>query len=209
MLKQNTELSKQKIEIETSYKKLNDSYRNTIFALSNAVDARDPYTAGHSARVTKISMLLGKTLDLKEKELGNLEYAALFHDIGKIGIPDCILLKNGKLTDEEFEIIKKHPEMGVHILKSIDFLTEGLPIIKHHHEKFMGYERIRLNDKYQLDLFHIDGYSCVGSCGAAERSLLALSFTLALQEVSGFNSLLFIDISVARVSDLNRINFAN
>ena len=138
LLKQNTELSKQKIEIEASYKKLNDSYKNTIFALSNAVDARDPYTAGHSARVTKISMLLGKTLDLPEEKLGNLEYAALFHDIGKIGIPDYILLKNSKLTDEEFEIIKKHPEMGVRILKSIDFLTEGLPIIKHHHEKFMG-----------------------------------------------------------------------
>lgn len=71
------------------------------------------------------------------------------------------------------------------------------------------YERIELDDKYQLELFHKDGYSCVGSCSAAERSLLALSFTLALHEVSGFNSLLFIDTPVARVSDQNRINFAN
>ncbi|WP_252237318.1 AAA family ATPase [Clostridium sp. ZBS17] len=71
------------------------------------------------------------------------------------------------------------------------------------------YDHITLDDKYQLDLFHRDGYSCVGSCSAAERSLLALSFTLALHEVSGFNSLLFIDTPVARVSSQNRINFAN
>ena len=71
------------------------------------------------------------------------------------------------------------------------------------------YDRIELDSKYQLDLYHKDGYSCVGSCSAAERSLLALSFTLALHEVSGFNALLFIDTPVARVSDQNRINFAN
>lgn len=71
------------------------------------------------------------------------------------------------------------------------------------------YDRIELNEQFQLDLFHRDGYSCVGTCSAAERCLLALSFTLALHEVSGFNSLLFIDTPVARVSDSNRINFAN
>jgi len=71
------------------------------------------------------------------------------------------------------------------------------------------YDRIELNKQFQLDLFHRDGYSCVGTCSAAERCLLALSFTLALHEVSGFNSLLFIDTPVARVSDNNRINFAN
>jgi|GEM_PF-735609 len=138
LLKQNSKLSEQKVEIETAYNKLNNSYKNTVSALSNAVDARDTYTAGHSARVTKISMLIGKTLKLSKGELEKLEYAALFHDIGKIGIPDYILHKNGKLTDTEFEIIKKHPEMGVNILKTIEFLAEGLSIIKHHHEKFVG-----------------------------------------------------------------------
>jgi len=71
------------------------------------------------------------------------------------------------------------------------------------------YDRIVLNKEFQLDLIHKDGYSCVGTCSAAERCLLALSFTLALHEVSGFNSLLFIDTPVARVSDINRVNFAN
>lgn len=138
LIKQNSDLIRQKTEIETSYKKLNDSYKNTVFALSNAVDARDPYTAGHSARVTKIALLLGKGLNMTEEELGDLKYAALFHDIGKIGIPDDILLKKRKLTNEEFDIIKKHPAMGISILKTIDFLIDALPIIKHHHERFMG-----------------------------------------------------------------------
>jgi len=136
LIKQNTELGRQKLELEQSYKKLNESYKTTVSVLSNAVDARDPYTAGHSERVTKISVLLGKALKMTDAELQNLEYAALFHDIGKLGIPDHILLKNGKLTDEEFEVIKKHPGIGVNILKEVDFIKDALPIIKHHHEKY-------------------------------------------------------------------------
>lgn len=136
--KQNGELRDQKAEIEVAYKELSNSYKNTILALSKAVDARDTYTAGHSERVAEISLLIGKKLKLSEEELKKLEYAALFHDIGKIGIPDSILLKNGRLTDEEFEVIKKHPEMGVNILGSISFLEDILPIIKHHHEKYIG-----------------------------------------------------------------------
>lgn len=136
LIKQNIELGRQKLEIEQSYKKLNKSYKSTVSVLSNAVDARDPYTAGHSERVTKISLLLGKELKLTDTELQDLEYAALFHDIGKIGIPDHILLKKGKLTDEEFEVIKRHPSIGVNILKEVDFVKDALPIIKHHHEKY-------------------------------------------------------------------------
>lgn len=133
---QNVELGKQKLELEESYKKLNDSYITTVSVLSNAVDARDPYTAGHSERVTKISLLLCKKLNLSETEIRDLEYAALFHDIGKIGIPDHILLKNDGLTDEEFRIIQKHPDIGVNILKTVDFIKNALPTIRHHHEKY-------------------------------------------------------------------------
>ncbi len=138
LIKQNNDLIQQKNELEISFKKLDNSYKNTVFALSHAVDARDPYTAGHSERVTKISQLLGDMLRLPEEQLRSLEYAALFHDIGKMGVPDRILLKKGKLTDEEFDIIKKHPGIGVDILESIDFLTESLPIILHHHENIVG-----------------------------------------------------------------------
>lgn len=136
LINQNVELSNQKSIIEESYKKLNQSYKTTISVLSSAVDARDAYTAGHSERVTKISLLLGKALNLSDEELQKLEYAALFHDIGKIGVPDQILLKKDKLTDEEFDVIKAHPDIGVNILKEIDFVKDALPFIKHHHEKY-------------------------------------------------------------------------
>lgn len=135
---QNKSLLDQKMELEISYQKLNSSYKNTIMTLSNAVDARDTYTAGHSERVAEISLEIGKELGLSESQLENLELAALFHDIGKLGIPDKILHKPGKLTDDEYEIIKAHSQIGINILKNIDFLKEVLPIILYHHEKYSG-----------------------------------------------------------------------
>lgn len=135
---QNEELVKQKVEIESAYKMLTDSYKSTIMTLSNAVDARDSYTAGHSERVARISLMIGKQMKLSLQDVKELEYAALFHDIGKIGIPDDILLKSSKLTDEEYTVIQRHPVLGVNILKSIEFLKEILPIVKHHHERYDG-----------------------------------------------------------------------
>jgi len=138
MLTQNDELIEQKKEIEISYKKLDDSYKCTVLALSNAVDARDPYTAGHSMRVSKISLLISGELKMADEDTQILEYAALFHDIGKIGIPDDILNKKGKLTDDEYKSVKNHPDIGVNILGEITFLLNALPLIKHHHERFDG-----------------------------------------------------------------------
>lgn len=138
LINQNDHLNRQKNEIKESYNRLDDSYKSTVIAMSSAVDARDSYTAGHSARVSDISLLIGHELRLSETDLKNLEYATLFHDIGKIGISDNILNKRGKLNDVEYEIIKEHPEIGVNILKDIDFLAGALPIIRHHHERFDG-----------------------------------------------------------------------
>lgn len=138
LINQNKELIIKKIKLEESYNKLNLSYKNTVVALSNAVDARDSYTAGHSTRVAEISLEIGKVLGLSEERLSDLEYAALFHDIGKIGIPDYILNKNGKLTDDEYDKIKQHPDIGVGILKTIDFMIEGLSAIHYHHERYDG-----------------------------------------------------------------------
>ncbi|MHB8962350.1 MAG: HD-GYP domain-containing protein [Saccharofermentanales bacterium] len=138
LIKQNEELVLQKSEIEKAYAKLNESYRSTMLTLSNAVDVRDPYTAGHSDRVTKISLLIANKLNMAADMIKTLECAALFHDIGKLGISETILLKNGKLTIEEYELIKKHPDIGASILKNVDFLQDALPIIRHHHERFSG-----------------------------------------------------------------------
>lgn len=138
LIQQNESLLKQKYELEESYLRLNSSYQNTVMALSSAVDARDSYTSGHSERVTKLSMALGKRMYLSKNQLENLELAARFHDIGKLGIPDSILMKAGKLTCDEFEVIKSHPQIGVSILGNIEFLKDAIPIILHHHERFCG-----------------------------------------------------------------------
>lgn len=138
LIVQNESLIKQTKELEESYMKLNSSYKNTIITLSNAVDARDPYTAGHSGRVAAIALEIGRELNLNKEQLERLELSALFHDIGKIGIRDEILNKPGKLTESEFEKVKEHPQIGINILKNIDFLKSSLQIILHHHEKFSG-----------------------------------------------------------------------
>ena len=138
MLKQNEALIKNSNDLKEAYSKLNLSYKSTVLALSKAIDARDTYTAGHSERVTKISLKIGQALNLSSDQLNELEIAALFHDVGKIGIPDKVLNKPGKLTDEEFNQIKEHPSIGVNILKSIEFLDNTLTMILHHHEKYNG-----------------------------------------------------------------------
>lgn len=138
IVKQNNILIRQNAELEISNKLLDDSYKSTVIAMSNAVDARDPYTAGHSSRVSKISIMIAREMNLDNSFIETLEYGTLFHDIGKIGIPDNILNKPGKLTYEEFEQIKKHPELGYKILSNVAFLNESLPLITHHHERYDG-----------------------------------------------------------------------
>ncbi len=138
IIKQNKSLLERENELQESYGKLDATYRSTVLTLSKAVDARDSYTAGHSERVAKLSIEIGQRLGLSIGELETLELAALFHDIGKLGVPDSVLNKPGKLTASEFAKIKEHPMAGVEILKNIDFLRDTLVIIKHHHERFSG-----------------------------------------------------------------------
>lgn len=138
LLKQIEELKTQKQGLETLYKKLDYSYEDTLLAIAGAIDAKDPFLSGHSARVAVIALLLSKELDLNEKDSKTLEYAAIVHDIGMLSVPDNILEKSSKLTEDEYKVIKRHPDTGVRILKNIDFLSEALPIIRHHHEKFDG-----------------------------------------------------------------------
>ena len=119
-------------------KELDKSHIDTIEILRQTVEAKDPYTRGHSDRVSEYSLLLGKKLALPKKDLITLRIGGLFHDIGKIGVPDSILLKESKLTDDEYAQIKMHPIVGVQILGNSDFFYDCLPIILHHHEKFDG-----------------------------------------------------------------------
>ena len=131
--------------IKTINKQLHDkneelerAYLDTIGILRQTVEAKDPYTRGHSDRVSEFSVLIGKKLGLDEKTLHILKIGGLFHDIGKIGIPDSILLKESKLSDEEYSQIKNHPMIGVHMLGDAAIFTDILPIVKHHHERYDG-----------------------------------------------------------------------
>ena len=126
-----------KINIQLS-EKLEQAYLDSIQTLRYTVEAKDPYTRGHSDRVSLYSVLIGKYLGLSEKDLKTLEIGGLFHDIGKIGVPDAILRKETKLTDDEYSEIKNHPAIGAHILSSAEIFKDIIPIVKHHHEKYDG-----------------------------------------------------------------------
>ena len=125
-------------QLHDKNEELERAYLDTIGILRQTVEAKDPYTRGHSDRVSEYSVLIGKKLGLDEKTLHILKIGGLFHDIGKIGIPDSILLKESKLSDEEYSQIKNHPLIGVHMLGDAAIFTDILPIVKHHHERYDG-----------------------------------------------------------------------
>ncbi len=120
------------------YKDLNDLFLGTIRALTSAIDAKDPYTHGHSERVCDYSMMIAKELGVVEDELKIVELSSLLHDIGKIGVPEAILRKPGKLTDEEWAELRRHPTIGADMLTSIKQLEKIIPGIRHHQERFDG-----------------------------------------------------------------------
>lgn len=110
----------------------------SIYAFSKSLEARDYYTAEHTDKMVTIVLRIGKALGLNQELLNNLERGAMLHDIGKIGISDSILRKKGKLTPEEYMIIKLHPKIGAEIIRSIHFLKDIVPIVLHHHERWDG-----------------------------------------------------------------------
>lgn len=115
-----------------------DSAENVIYALARAIEAKDKYTQGHTERVSGYASRLGEQLKLSSKEVEALYSGGILHDIGKIGVPDAILNKPGKLTEEEFAVIKKHPLVGAEICQPLKSLRQVIPIIRHHHEKMDG-----------------------------------------------------------------------
>jgi HD-GYP domain-containing protein (c-di-GMP phosphodiesterase class II) len=124
--------------IEERTEQVNHLLLNTIQALIHSIEAKDPFTKGHSARVTWLSQQLGKTSGCQIHDLELLQIGGMFHDLGKIGIRENVLLKNGALTRSEYDHIKTHPEIGVRILQPLAELKEILPIVLHHHEHYDG-----------------------------------------------------------------------
>ena len=124
--------------LEEKLKREKELTEKIVKSLVRGIEIRDSYTKGHSERVAFFSKRIAEVMGLKENEIKAIYIAGLLHDIGKIGIPDSILLKPGKLSDEEYEIIKFHPLLSYELLKHIDILKDSLPGIKHHHERWDG-----------------------------------------------------------------------
>lgn len=123
------------------YERLQDTYLGAIGSLAAAIEARDPYTVGHSARVTQYAVAIAESMGLPGEEVEDLRLAGLLHDLGKIGVPDSILNKAGRLSEEEYSAIKMHPALSMRIIEPLPHLGNIIPIIYHHHERYdgMGY----------------------------------------------------------------------
>jgi putative nucleotidyltransferase with HDIG domain len=118
--------------------RLEESFLQTVVSLANAMDARDSYTGDHSQRMADMASLVGKEMELPTADIETLHWAGILHDIGKIGVPDGILNKKGKLTKEEWVIMKEHPVTGAQIVEPVKYLSAVSPIIRAHHEKYDG-----------------------------------------------------------------------
>ena len=153
-IKQMNEIKHINEELADTYEKLEKAYLESIQTLRYTVEAKDTYTRGHSDRVSEFSVLLGKKMGLSDQDLRTLQIGGLFHDIGKIGVPDTILQKESKLTDDEYSEIKNHPSIGAHILstatlfkdiipivkhQTATLFKDIIPIVKHHHERYDGH----------------------------------------------------------------------
>ena len=153
------------------------AYTGAIRALASALDARDPYTAGHSDRVSVLSVAICRQLNLPPADVEVVRLGALLHDIGKIGIPDDVLRKPGALTAGEFDIIKQHPVIGARMLRSVAFLAPHIPIVELHHERpdGQGYPRGLRGDEIPLDarIVHVaDAYDAMTSARAYRSARL-------------------------------------
>ncbi len=128
-------------EVKEKHAELRTAYMDTVRALVAAVDAKDTYTRGHSERVGIYSSRIARELGCNNAFIERIYLAGLLHDIGKIGIPDAIILKPAALAPEEYELIKQHPEIGAGILESVSFLADIVPCVRYHHEWYDGSDR--------------------------------------------------------------------
>jgi len=172
------------------YTKMRKMYLETIRALAAAIDAKDPYTKGHSERVAETSVALAQELNLTDKDIENIEYTALLHDIGKIGIADNILGKNSSLTDKEFDKIKEHPVIGAEIIEPVDFLKNSYEAIYHHHEKYNGKgypDGLKEKDIPLLSriIAVADAYDAMGSDRPYRKKLNKVKILKELKDQSG------------------------
>jgi putative nucleotidyltransferase with HDIG domain len=145
-------IGQQNVSLEEAHRAVIERSTAALEALSATVDARDTYTAGHSRRVAASALVIARELCLSGAELDVVDQAALLHDIGKIGVPDAVLLKEGPLTAAEWVVMRSHPEEGARIIERLGYLDEVVPGIRHHHERMdgRGYPEGLLGDEIPL-----------------------------------------------------------
>jgi len=138
--------------VEEQARRIREAFVNSITALANALEAKDNYTSGHSIGVTKLAVALAEEFHMSDDEIEKIRLAGLLHDIGKIGVKEAILNKPGKLTEEEYQHVKAHCDVGVHILDPVVEDGEILMLVRHHHERYdgAGYPRGLRGDKIPL-----------------------------------------------------------
>ncbi len=180
--------------------------------LLTALKCKDDYTYGHSLRVARYSKVLGAELNFDQDQLFRLELAAIFHDIGKIGTPDEVLLKPGRLNADEFEIMKKHPVESAEILKNFQFFHDLIPGVLHHHERIdgRGYPHGLKNDDIPLFariIIIADTFDAMTSTRAYRNALTAETAIKEIEDCSGtqFDVNLAKDFIRAIKKDLNRL----
>jgi putative nucleotidyltransferase with HDIG domain len=151
--RQNDALEQRSRELSESSRRVEENLLETIETLNAAVEARDPYTAGHSQRVRHVTLAIGRELALPAPQLGALGTAALFHDVGKIGIPDSILTKSGPLEPAEAAIMREHVTRGAEIVSKVSSFQDAVPAIRYHHERWdgLGYPEGLSGDEIPLE----------------------------------------------------------
>lgn len=176
-------------QLQTALRQVQDTYEDTLQALGAAIDLRDNETAGHSGRVCCYALEIANAMGLRDAQLSNLSRGAYLHDIGKLGIPDAILLKPGPLTADERTLMQRHVQIGFDIVKGISFLADAAEIILTHHERFdgSGYPRGTHRDQIPLGgrIFGVaDTFDAITSDRPYHR---AASFEFAREVIRGLS----------------------
>lgn len=175
------------------YVQTKTQYVQMVDTLMRAMEARDKYTEGHSQRVAEIAIAIAEELKYDDSHIERLNIASLLHDVGKIGIDDSILNKPGKLTFEEYETIKSHPEIGYNILKEIKNLEDILPIIRHHHERYdgKGYPEGKKAEELDLDIFVVQLADTIDAMATDRPYRKALSEEKIIEEIITYSGTQF------------------
>jgi HD-GYP domain-containing protein (c-di-GMP phosphodiesterase class II) len=174
----------------TSFETLERTFFETVEALANALEAKDEYTSTHARSITDMALDVGHELGIEGRDLKRLELGALFHDIGKIGIPSAILTKPGPLDDEEWKVIRTHPELGERILEPIDRLADVRPIVRACHEHFdgSGYPDQLKGDEIPVEariILVVDAFDAMTTDRSYRKALPAEEAVRRLRESSG------------------------